>query len=97
VNLCGCIVAFRADCICDVFSLKTFLCEASNYLFADGRQKRKLDEMYDQLRAEYESIKRSAIQPAGNFYSRAEPHLFSNPTNLLDNQDTARKGKSIFW
>lgn len=61
-----------------------------------SRQKRKLDEMYDQLRSEYESIKRSAIQPAGNFYSRAEPDLFSNPTNLLDNQDTARKDQLVF-
>lgn len=61
-----------------------------------SRQKRKLDEMYDQLRSEYESIKRSAIQPASNFYSRAEPDLFSNPTNLLDNQDTGRKDRLVF-
>ncbi|KAJ8423450.1 hypothetical protein Cgig2_009352 [Carnegiea gigantea] len=59
---------------------------------AKSRQKRKLDEMYDQLKSECESIKRSAIQPASNFYSRAEPDLFSNPTNLLDNQDIGRKG-----
>ncbi|GMP66108.1 hypothetical protein CsSME_00026597 [Camellia sinensis var. sinensis] len=57
-----------------------------------SRQKRKLDEMYDQLRSEYESIKRSAIQPASNFYSRAEPDLFSNPPNMMDNRDPIRKG-----
>ncbi|KAI7753234.1 hypothetical protein M8C21_015627 [Ambrosia artemisiifolia] len=43
-----------------------------------SRQKRKLDEMYDQLRSEYESVKRSAIQPANNFYSRADHDLFAN-------------------
>ncbi|KAK9269551.1 hypothetical protein L1049_001327 [Liquidambar formosana] len=59
-----------------------------------SRQKRKLDEMYDQLRTEYESMKRSAIQPAGNFYSRAEPDLFSNPVNMMDNRD--RKDWLVF-
>uniref|UniRef100_A0A0E0CID3 RING-type domain-containing protein n=1 Tax=Oryza meridionalis TaxID=40149 RepID=A0A0E0CID3_9ORYZ len=38
-----------------------------------SRQKRKLDEMYDQLRSEYESAKRSAIQPANNYFPRAQP------------------------
>lgn len=61
-----------------------------------SRQKRKLDEMYDQLRSEFESTKRSAIQPASNFYSRAEPNLFSNPTNLMDNQDTMRRDGLVF-
>lgn len=49
--------------------------------------------MYDQLRSEYESMKRSAIQPANNFYSRAEPDLFSNPPNMMDNREPIRKGK----
>nr|XP_024935277.2 E3 ubiquitin-protein ligase CCNB1IP1 homolog isoform X3 [Ziziphus jujuba var. spinosa] len=57
-----------------------------------SRQKRKLDEMYDQLRSEYESVKRSAIQPANNFYSRNEPDLFSNPSNMMDNRESVRKG-----
>ncbi|GMH05572.1 hypothetical protein Nepgr_007412 [Nepenthes gracilis] len=61
-----------------------------------SRQKRKLDEMYDQLRSEYESIKRSAIEPASNFYSRAEPDLFSNPSNMMDNRDSIRKDWPIF-
>ncbi|KAI8008306.1 hypothetical protein LOK49_LG07G03009 [Camellia lanceoleosa] len=61
-----------------------------------SRQKRKLDEMYDQLRSEYESMKRSAIQPASNFYSRAEPDLFSNPPNMMDNRDPIRKDWSVF-
>ncbi|KAK9688719.1 hypothetical protein RND81_09G006200 [Saponaria officinalis] len=52
--------------------------------------------MYDQLRSEFESVKRSAIQPANNFYSRPEPDLFSNPTNLMDNQDTMRKDRLYF-
>ncbi|KAG5589769.1 hypothetical protein H5410_040283 [Solanum commersonii] len=56
-----------------------------------SRQKRKLDEMYDQLRNEYDSVKRTAIQPS-NFFSRAEPDLFANPANMMDNRDTMRKG-----
>ncbi|XP_048234830.1 E3 ubiquitin-protein ligase CCNB1IP1 homolog isoform X3 [Ricinus communis] len=64
-----------------------------------SRQKRKLDEMYDQLRSEYESMKRSAIQPANTFYSRNEPDFFSNPAaNLMDNRDPIRKGpKEDVW
>ncbi|XP_022718048.1 E3 ubiquitin-protein ligase CCNB1IP1 homolog isoform X2 [Durio zibethinus] len=58
-----------------------------------SRQKRKLDEMYDQLRSEYESMKRSAIQPANNFYARNEPDLFSIPAaNMMDSRDPIRKG-----
>ncbi|XP_027127663.1 E3 ubiquitin-protein ligase CCNB1IP1 homolog isoform X2 [Coffea arabica] len=60
-----------------------------------SRQKRKLDEMYDQLRSEYESTKRSAIQPAPNFYPRAEHDLFSNPANVMDNRDPIRKDWSV--
>lgn len=56
-----------------------------------SRQKRKLDEMYDQLRSEYESVKRSSIQPATNFYSRNEPDLFSNQANILDCREAVRK------
>lgn len=63
-----------------------------------SRQKRKLDEMYDQLRSEYESMKRSAIQPTTNFYSRPEPDLFSNQPIIMDNRDTIRKGpKEDIW
>ncbi|KAL0311357.1 UNVERIFIED_CONTAM: E3 ubiquitin-protein ligase CCNB1IP1 [Sesamum angustifolium] len=51
------------------------------------RQKRKLDEMYDLARTEIESLKRSAIQPANDFFSRQEPDLFSNPAP----RDTIRK------
>ncbi|KAG9146149.1 hypothetical protein Leryth_015943 [Lithospermum erythrorhizon] len=60
-----------------------------------SKQKRKLDEMYDQLRSEYESVKRGAIQPANNFFHRAEPDLFSNPANMMDNRDSMRKDRSI--
>ncbi|CAK9151749.1 unnamed protein product [Ilex paraguariensis] len=60
-----------------------------------SRQKRKLDEMYDQLRSEYESVKRAAIQPANNFYSRTEPDFFSNPANMMDNRDPIRKDWSV--
>ncbi|XP_074355585.1 E3 ubiquitin-protein ligase CCNB1IP1 homolog isoform X2 [Apium graveolens] len=56
-----------------------------------SRQKRKLDEMYDQLRSEYESIKRTAIQPANNFYSRTEPDLFASPADMMHNRDPLRK------
>lgn len=58
-----------------------------------SRQKRKLDEMYDQLRSEYESMKRSAIQPASNFFPRSEPDLFSNMPNMMDGRDPHRQGQ----
>lgn len=53
--------------------------------------------MYDQLRGEYESVKRAAIQPAANFYSRNEPDLFANPANMMDIRDPIRKGNSFFF
>ncbi|XP_060209229.1 E3 ubiquitin-protein ligase CCNB1IP1 homolog isoform X2 [Lycium barbarum] len=56
-----------------------------------SRQKRKLDEMYDQLRDEYESVKRSAIQPK-KFFSRTEPDLFANNANMMDNRVHMGKG-----
>ncbi|XP_020587808.1 E3 ubiquitin-protein ligase CCNB1IP1 homolog isoform X2 [Phalaenopsis equestris] len=58
-----------------------------------SRQKRKLDEMYDQLRSEYESMKRSAIQPASNFFPRAQPDLFSSMANMMDGRDPTRQGQ----
>lgn len=61
-----------------------------------SRQKRKLDEMYDQLRSEYESLKRSSIQPASNFYPRAESDLFSKPRGMMDSSDPVRKDWSVF-
>ncbi|WOK93786.1 hypothetical protein Cni_G02487 [Canna indica] len=53
------------------------------------RQKRKLDEMYDKLWNDYESVKRSTIKPA-NFFPRAEPNLFSisSMANMMDARDT---------
>ena len=52
--------------------------------------------MYDQLRSEYESMKRSAIQPANNFNARNEPDLFSNPTaNMMDSRDPIRRGNHV--
>ncbi|XP_016458011.1 E3 ubiquitin-protein ligase CCNB1IP1 homolog isoform X2 [Nicotiana tabacum] len=59
-----------------------------------SRQKRKLDEMYDQLRNEYDSVKRSAIQPS-NFFSRTEPDMFANPANMMDNRDHMGKDWSV--
>jgi E3 ubiquitin-protein ligase CCNP1IP1 len=54
--------------------------------------------MYDQLRSEYESNKRSAIQPANNFFSRNEPDLFSNPAvTMMDNRDPIRKGNHFHF
>ncbi|XP_052734569.1 E3 ubiquitin-protein ligase CCNB1IP1 homolog isoform X5 [Vigna angularis] len=61
-----------------------------------SRQKRKLDEMYDQLRNEFDSVKRSAIQPANNYYSRNEHDLFSNPPNMIDDREIGRKGGPVF-
>lgn len=48
--------------------------------------------MYDQVRSEIESLKRSAIQPANNFFSGTEPDLFSDPTRRMDNRDPIRTG-----
>ncbi|XP_051126302.1 E3 ubiquitin-protein ligase CCNB1IP1 homolog isoform X2 [Andrographis paniculata] len=60
------------------------------------RQKRKLDEMYDQARNEIDSLKRMAIQPADHFFSRPEPDLFSNPAVGMDNRDI-RAGHEDIW
>uniref|UniRef100_A0A0E0NC48 E3 ubiquitin-protein ligase CCNB1IP1 homolog n=1 Tax=Oryza rufipogon TaxID=4529 RepID=A0A0E0NC48_ORYRU len=60
-----------------------------------SRQKRKLDEMYDQLRSEYESAKRSAIQPANNYFPRAQPDLFSGVPNIMDSSDPLRQAYSL--
>ncbi|CAN6558344.1 unnamed protein product [Malus baccata var. baccata] len=64
-----------------------------------SRQKRKLDEMYDQLRSEYDSVKRSAIQPSTNFFSRSEPDIFSNQANIMmENREAVRRGpKEDIW
>ncbi|KAF8080029.1 hypothetical protein N665_0980s0013 [Sinapis alba] len=64
-----------------------------------SRQKRKLDEMYDHLRSEYESVKRTAIQPANNFYPRhhQEPDFFPNPpVNMMENREPTRKDRSFY-
>ncbi|KAK1257918.1 hypothetical protein QJS04_geneDACA017747 [Acorus gramineus] len=59
-----------------------------------SRQKRKLDEMYDQLRSEFESMKRSAIQPASNFHhTRVDPGLFSISPAKMDNRDHLLQGQ----
>ncbi|XP_076917717.1 E3 ubiquitin-protein ligase CCNB1IP1 homolog isoform X2 [Bidens hawaiensis] len=57
-----------------------------------SRQKRKLDEMYDQLRSELDTVKRSAIQPANNFFSRNDHDLFDSPANMMNDRDPMRKG-----
>ncbi|KAF5728239.1 RING/U-box superfamily protein isoform 1 [Tripterygium wilfordii] len=62
-----------------------------------SRQKRKLDEMYDQLRSEFESIKRSAIQHSGNFYTTNDSDFFANPAPVvMDSRDPIRKDWSVF-
>ncbi|XP_021773892.1 E3 ubiquitin-protein ligase CCNB1IP1 homolog isoform X2 [Chenopodium quinoa] len=80
----------------EIENLSKYKQELQEKFAEKSRQKRKLDEMYDQLRSEFDSVKRSAIQPANNFYSRPEPDLFSNPSNLMDNQDTLRKDRLVF-
>ncbi|XP_051134834.1 E3 ubiquitin-protein ligase CCNB1IP1 homolog isoform X2 [Andrographis paniculata] len=55
------------------------------------RQKRKLDEMYDQARSEIDSLKGSAIQPVGRFFSRQESNLFPHPSTRMDNRDSSRR------
>ncbi|KAF8648256.1 hypothetical protein HU200_064828 [Digitaria exilis] len=57
-----------------------------------SRQKRKLDEMYDKLRTEYDSLKRSAIQPANNIFPRAQQDLFAGMPNMMDNSNPLRQG-----
>ncbi|XP_073279846.1 E3 ubiquitin-protein ligase CCNB1IP1 homolog isoform X2 [Primulina huaijiensis] len=71
------------------YSLYTVHCCAD---WNTARQKRKLDEMYDQARSEIESIKRSAIQPANHYFSRPGPDLFSNQAARMDNRDPIMKG-----
>jgi len=58
-----------------------------------SRQKRKLDEMYDKLRTEYDSVKRSAIQPANNLFPRAQQDLFAGMPNMMDNSNPLRQGR----
>ncbi|KAL4272868.1 hypothetical protein GQ457_13G004740 [Hibiscus cannabinus] len=50
------------------------------------RQKRKVDEMYDQLRSEYESMERSANEPANNLFS----NLHDNFDHSIDVEDLVR-------
>ncbi|CAL5055411.1 unnamed protein product [Urochloa decumbens] len=57
-----------------------------------SRQKRKLDEMYDKLRTEYDSLKRSAIQPTNNLFPRAQQDLFAGMPNTMDNSNPLRQG-----
>lgn len=79
--------------------LKRFGATSFFFSFFSGiRQKRKLDEMYDQLRTEYESAKRSTTAPANNFYSGVDRDLFSNSGNvMMDGRDTVRKGRVILF
>ncbi|KAJ1278672.1 hypothetical protein BS78_04G096400 [Paspalum vaginatum] len=58
-----------------------------------SRQKRKLDEMYDQLRSEYESAKRSAVQPANNYLARPQPDPFAGIPNMMDGGDPLGQGQ----
>ncbi|PKU76865.1 E3 ubiquitin-protein ligase CCNP1IP1 [Dendrobium catenatum] len=60
-----------------------------------SRQKRKLEDMYDQLRGEYESMKRSAIQPVSNFFPRTQPDLFSSMANMIDSRDPTRQDQRL--
>ncbi|CAN6163750.1 unnamed protein product [Urochloa humidicola] len=56
-----------------------------------SRQKRKLDEIYDKLRTEYDSLKHSAIQPANNLFPRAQQDLFAAMPNMMDNSNPLRQ------
>uniref|UniRef100_A0A0A9ET42 Uncharacterized protein n=1 Tax=Arundo donax TaxID=35708 RepID=A0A0A9ET42_ARUDO len=58
-----------------------------------SRQKRKLDEMYDQLRSEYESAKRLPMQPTNNYLARPQPDVFSGMPNMMDGGDPLRQGR----
>ncbi|KAK3152563.1 hypothetical protein QOZ80_2BG0160750 [Eleusine coracana subsp. coracana] len=59
-----------------------------------SRQKRKLDEMYDKLRSEYDLAKRSAIQPTNNNYlRRPQLELFSGTPNIMDGGGPLRQGR----
>ncbi|WVZ79832.1 hypothetical protein U9M48_027364 [Paspalum notatum var. saurae] len=57
-----------------------------------SRQKRKLDEMYDKLRTEYDSLKRSAIQPANKLFQRAQPDLFGGMPKMMDSSNPLKHG-----
>ena len=54
--------------------------------------------MYDQLRNEYDSMKRSAVQPPNNLFSRNEPDLFANhAATMLDSRNPIWKGKDVHF
>ncbi|CAN6246412.1 unnamed protein product [Urochloa humidicola] len=61
-----------------------------------SRQKRKLDEMYDKLRSEYDSLKRSAIQPANNLFPRGQQDLFAGMPNMMDNNSNPLRQGLVF-
>jgi len=49
--------------------------------------------MYDKLRTEYDSLKRSAIQPASNLFPRPQPDMFAGMPNMMDNSNPLRQGR----
>ncbi|KAJ1704752.1 hypothetical protein LUZ63_004531 [Rhynchospora breviuscula] len=56
-----------------------------------SRQKRQLEEMFDQLSNEYNSFKKSVILPTKS-YPQPEPDLFSG-IDIMDSRDMLRQGK----
>ncbi|KAH9330387.1 hypothetical protein KI387_002495, partial [Taxus chinensis] len=58
-----------------------------------SRQKRKLEEMYDALRNDYQQTKRSAIQPSNSFLQRDD--LFSNTANLLEVETASQRQDAL--
>ncbi|KAG2313954.1 hypothetical protein Bca52824_017076 [Brassica carinata] len=67
--------------------------------FSEKSRRGSLMRCMTQLRSEYESVKRTAIQPANNFYPRhQEPDFFSNPprVNMMENREPTRKDRSFY-
>lgn len=71
--------------------------ENSKQALIAARQKRKLDEMYDQARSELESLKQLAVQPFNHFYSRSGSDLFSNPAAMMDSRSSTRKRNTLLF
>ncbi|KAB2623543.1 E3 ubiquitin-protein ligase CCNB1IP1-like protein [Pyrus ussuriensis x Pyrus communis] len=61
-----------------------------------SKDKQELQEKFSEKSSEYKSVKRSAIQPSTNFFSRNEPDIFSNQADIMMvNREAVRKDWSV--
>ncbi|KAJ7554553.1 hypothetical protein O6H91_06G144900 [Diphasiastrum complanatum] len=60
-----------------------------------SRQKRKLDEMYDELRNDYEKLKCSSIAPRDSLSRPTNMYAFANPSAFGDPMTRTNAGESM--